>query len=268
MASLQFSNPSARRGAFTLIELLVVISIITLLIAILLPVVAAVRTNALDNNCKSNLKQLVLASTAYSIDFQSAPPYAGYQSALDPSLGRNFFDVTTRKLLFAYAGYDTRLFVCPRGEARVPRPNQYSLRTYWFDARWYLDDTWVIGGVTWTDYQRAEVGYTYMLGGTRGKATTTGVTQNMSFVTRLDTAAKPESRMMWIDCLKLPGCLNGSYSGANGITWTFPSNTHDTNGDGNPVFGTYSMIDGHVEIRPYSSTVNWDNWNFQYYNYK
>lgn len=56
------------RQAFTLIELLVVISIIVLLIALLLPALQAARENAKNTMCKSNLHQLALAMTNYTID--------------------------------------------------------------------------------------------------------------------------------------------------------------------------------------------------------
>lgn len=54
---------------FTLIELLVVIAIIAILASIMFPVFAAVKENARQTQCASNLKQLVTAWMMYAQDY-------------------------------------------------------------------------------------------------------------------------------------------------------------------------------------------------------
>jgi prepilin-type N-terminal cleavage/methylation domain-containing protein len=64
---------SGRKG-FTLIELLVVIAIIAVLISLLLPAVQAAREAARRTQCRSNLKQLALATHNYNDVNRVLPP--------------------------------------------------------------------------------------------------------------------------------------------------------------------------------------------------
>ena len=67
----------SRRSGFTLIELLVVISIIAILIALLLPALAAARQAADVTLCTSNERQIVLAMQYYAQDYQGIVPFNG-----------------------------------------------------------------------------------------------------------------------------------------------------------------------------------------------
>ena len=66
-----------RRRGFTLIELLVVIAIITILAALLLPVLAQARAAAYRSSCTSNLHQLAMGFTQYFQDYDETFPANG-----------------------------------------------------------------------------------------------------------------------------------------------------------------------------------------------
>jgi len=70
LADHAITSPRREPQAFTLIELLVVIALISLLMAILLPVLTAARVAARNTVCQSNLRQLVIAFNAYAADNQ------------------------------------------------------------------------------------------------------------------------------------------------------------------------------------------------------
>jgi len=76
-----------RRGGFTLIELLVVIAIIAILAAILFPVFAQAREKARASSCLSNQKQIALAFSMYSQDYDETYPVAVNTTLLEPTTG-------------------------------------------------------------------------------------------------------------------------------------------------------------------------------------
>lgn len=65
----------SRRG-LTLVEMLVVVGILTLLAAVLLPVLWQARNRARDRACASNLREIGRAALMYAEDFDGSFPYA------------------------------------------------------------------------------------------------------------------------------------------------------------------------------------------------
>ena len=70
-------------SGFTLLELLVVVTIISLLMSMLLPALGAAREAAKGIYCSSNIRQLQLANSQYSMDHRDTWPGRGDNSVND-----------------------------------------------------------------------------------------------------------------------------------------------------------------------------------------
>jgi prepilin-type N-terminal cleavage/methylation domain-containing protein/prepilin-type processing-associated H-X9-DG protein len=99
----------SKRSAFTLVELLVVIAILGLLAAILLPVFARVKESGRRSVCVSNLKQIGLALSQYTQDYDDRYPTL-YFTWPD-------FDLRNTWLLCQPYIKNEQIFYCPSDEA-------------------------------------------------------------------------------------------------------------------------------------------------------
>ncbi len=86
-----------RKSAFTLIELLVVISVISLLIAVLMPVLAKARQQGKTVLCLSNLRQFTIAADMYTNSNDGYYPIAYMYKAGHPVVISYAWDFTTIK---------------------------------------------------------------------------------------------------------------------------------------------------------------------------
>ena len=127
------------RSAFTLIELLVVIAIIALLAAILFPVFAKAREKGRQTICLSNVKQIALAFTQYTTDYDG-----GYPNANDPYLfnGRRWRWLVmpylgvgqTEGANFTNTGGATSILLCP---SDILSGTGYDATSYNYSASFY-----------------------------------------------------------------------------------------------------------------------------------
>src|SRR5438045_1302918 len=117
-------NPAmpARRRAFTLVELLVVIGIVTVLIAVLLPVLNRARAQADAVKCKANLRSIGQALTMYTGRYRY---YPGLWIARPDNTACAAWPVRLRE----FTGVNQDVFYCPAQDPRcrwtddMPGPN-------------------------------------------------------------------------------------------------------------------------------------------------
>src|SRR5437763_16260975 len=104
----------ARQRGFTLIEMLVVISIIAILAAILFPVFAQAREKARSASCLSNQKQIALAFSMYSQDYDETYPPA---VQVDANSNQIWWEQSVTP--YIKSGNVGGILTCPSGASRA-----------------------------------------------------------------------------------------------------------------------------------------------------
>lgn len=120
--------------AFTLVELLVVIAIITIIAAILVPVLSSAKARAQRTTCMNNLKQINLGTRLY----------ADENSDVLPNTGLLTF-ITYREVIKGYAGLtgpsspNDRIFACPADTFYVSSTNMNAVVPYGRHVQSFFD---------------------------------------------------------------------------------------------------------------------------------
>lgn len=235
--------------AFTLIELLVVISIISLLIAILLPALAKARVAATKAKCSSNHHNMAIAVMSYAADSSDYMPWSD-----NPGGGnwRQVFWYEPRRSPFFMGAYLSK----GNDAARCPSTNYESnymthmlIATSNPNAAGSTAKEWETSG-----YGRISVGH---LRGNDGMPTSTSSA----------TLSQILSKRVVTSCLFFAYYEGGSYFGPTGFTQT-PSafsyaGSHSSFGDGhvewfgNPLGRSPESFTEMQSIENYFFTSHW-----------
>lgn len=169
-------TPSRRPRGFTLIELLVVISILSLLVAIMLPALAKARSHAIGLQCLANIRQLGFATLNYVAD---------HQETFIPFADGNASSPLVTRLLISGDYFPASGFLCP---ALAGRESTITHRFTTVAPRFFLPQN-----ATGTEQDKApDYGYNYdYLGRTNSFSDTRP--------RKLDHIAYPSRMLMFAD---------------------------------------------------------------------
>jgi prepilin-type N-terminal cleavage/methylation domain-containing protein/prepilin-type processing-associated H-X9-DG protein len=108
-----FCGKGGEPGGFTLIELMVVISIISVLASMLLPSLSKSMEAGKAAVCRSNQRELTIASVSYSVDNNN------WLNPLQTAVPNSGVETTYRVVLWNYVGHMPGVFDCPAEQNAV-----------------------------------------------------------------------------------------------------------------------------------------------------
>lgn len=248
------TNAKSTRG-FTLIELLVVIGIISLLAALLLPVLAKAKQRATLANCLNNQKQLCLCMNMYCNDHDDKfPPYANGGGFWDPGTApwesdsdkqqalvdvESYLRDATRNPLAPYSA-NPDVYHCP-GDTRQNNPLGSGP-----GKGWAYDSYSKTQNITGDHHGSANDYYGIQSAGGVGDPTCTA----------LAAVRVASQTFVWMEDCDDRGYNNGSWTvnwnrntSPDSFKWVDPPAVYHIN------VGTFGFVDGHVESHKWLDPV-------------
>lgn len=138
----------SRRRGFTLLELLVVVAIIGTVMAILLPALNKVRSQAKRTMCASNLKQVGVGLRSYLSESKDRLPYASFMPSLGPFPLSTKNPIYIAEILETHVGDEPRVFRCPLDDNGDRRPAPNNGKTYFESEKSSYEYRWQFAGRT------------------------------------------------------------------------------------------------------------------------